>query len=171
MFKGYALQVKSGQLIPSVAYFSYQWEPVEPSNCTCTIKRRNLISGAVDYPVENEEADIAVDGAVSYDYTAESGTYEYVITCETTDTTVDQKKILVSCMSGGWADDLDTNTSLCVKLLRNPWRKVAPNTIELYNIDVDVTNITTEEPIESWELFDSDEEETLTNVYYMNRVS
>jgi hypothetical protein len=63
------------------------------------------------------------------------------------------------------------NQELTLMLLRNSWRKVAPNIIEVYALGVDVTNITDEIPVETWELFDNDGEPTLNNIYYFNRVT
>lgn len=88
--------------------------------------------------------------------------------------TLDGEEVTITAASiSDIQNGLATSTllELAVKLLRTSYRKVAPNIIELYDTGVDVTNITTETPIETWELFDNSGDPTLTDIYYFNRTT
>lgn len=160
-----------GDVVLFTGAFSIDWELCIPNDTpTIVIERFNLSTETWDIPVNGSSVTVRASGVCYYSYTSSSGDYLYEARMVTTDNRVDAQTVLLEThMSGSWAAGL-SNFSLLLKLLRNPWRRVAPNYIELYDIGVDVLNITTEEPIEKWALYDANENATLTDVYFFNRV-
>jgi len=164
------MHVKSGEkLLLAVIGQNVDGQAYEGSY-TVELWKINVPTGVMEEvtPVLIAGAEGNITGTHYYEYTTpESGHFVYDWRYYTADETVLAMEIREQHESGGSPDQLD----LAVKLLRTSYRKVAPNTIELYDTGVDVTNITTETPIETWELFDSNGDPTLTNIYYFNRTT
>lgn len=71
-------------------------------------------------------------------------------------------------------DDSSTevNQELLLKLLRNPFAKVSPNVVKLYEAGVDPLDPGAASPVEEWELYNDLGEPTLDGpVRYMKRIT